>query len=103
MQPEHRLIGTILIGLFFITCVCVGLLIVRRMLDLLPPAKLKRLPIIWAVCFLPLGVVFYYLNNFMSDGRTSIPKALIPILAVYSVNMVGWVSSYISRRCGSGV
>ena len=73
------------------------------MLDPVPPAKFKRLPIIWAVCFLPLGVVLCYLNNFMSDGRTSIPKLFIPILAVYSVNMVGWVSSYISRRRGSGV
>lgn len=101
MHSEHKLVGGILIGLMLVICVLVGIFLVRPMFEGTPPAKFKMLPVILASCLLPLGVVFYYLNNFMSDGHTSIKKALTPILSVYVVFMVGWISAYISRRRGS--
>jgi len=102
MHPEHILAGSILVGLLLVACTLVGLFIVRPMFDRTAPAKFKMFPIVLASVFMPLGLVFYYLNKFM-EMDTSVQRAVTSVLLPYAVFMVGWISEYIARRRGSGI
>ena len=108
MHLEPKIIGGLLMGLLFAVCIILmGLFIVRPMLNGMVTAKFKLFPITLTAYALPLGIAFYYLDKYLDkyipDGNFSALKTLTPVLAFYAVFIVGWVSSYISRRRGSGV
>ena len=97
MHLEHKIIGGILMGLLLAVCIFVGIFVVRRLLDLLPLAKFKLMPL-FIVILLLCDIASYYLDNFMSNGHESISGKFISGLPLYLMFILAWITSYVVRK-----
>ena len=98
MQSEHKFIAGILLVLLILIFVAFGIYIVRKMLTTAPLDKFMRFPLIMTAISLLVGIGFYHLHKFMHDGHSGIQDEMTSILPLYAGFMVGWISSYITRR-----
>lgn len=93
---DHKIIGGVLLVALAVAVVLIGVFIVGRgMVDNVTPHKRGRLLCLWLVLFALLSVPQYYLDNYMSGGRTRYWPMVARNWPVYTMFLSGWISSFI--------
>ena len=102
---EHKIIGVALTVALYLTMLLTGAFLVRRVIDpffsVNSNSKIRLLLLLWVAIFVPLTAIQYYLDNFMSDGRTNLLHLLRSDLPLYFMFASAWFSSYWLKRCRS--
>ena len=96
---EHEVIGSsIALGIIFLSAIAGGLVLGRYCPSEIPAQKLKLMPLIVIPLWLILTVGQYYLDNFMSDGKTSIRGIVVPDVPVFALFVSIWISAYTKQK-----
>lgn len=95
---EHKVIGSIAMGILFLSAIAGGLLLGRHCPCEISAQKLRLMPLIVIPLWLILGVGQYYLDNFMSDGKTSFQRIVTPDAPVFALFVSIWTSAYTKQK-----